>query len=110
WPARQRRPRVAPAIGNARQHPRPRPALAQPFALHGSGRRYRACHGKQPVANRDCCVVELVALLLTEKNYQLWPDVAADRRPHQARSEEHTSELQSPYDIVCRLLLEKKKK
>src|SRR5207248_9841416 len=24
------------------------------------------------------------------------------------RSEEHTSELQSPYDLVCRLLLEKK--
>src|SRR6266516_7364123 len=24
-----------------------------------------------------------------------------------SRSEEHTSELQSPYDIVCRLLLEK---
>src|SRR5207248_4066824 len=30
-------------------------------------------------------------------------------RPHPpARSEEHTSELQSPYDLVCRLLLEKK--
>src|SRR5437867_9419983 len=27
----------------------------------------------------------------------------------QRRSEEHTSELQSPYDLVCRLLLEKKK-
>src|SRR5207248_7627917 len=26
------------------------------------------------------------------------------------RSEEHTSELQSPYDLVCRLLLEKKKR
>src|SRR5437867_11081583 len=26
------------------------------------------------------------------------------------RSEEHTSELQSPYDLVCRLLPEKKKK
>src|SRR5207248_11174413 len=26
-----------------------------------------------------------------------------------SRSEEHTSELQSPYDLVCRLLLEKKK-
>src|SRR5207248_8473619 len=26
------------------------------------------------------------------------------------RSEEHTSELQSPYDLVCRLLLEKKQK
>src|SRR5207248_10750375 len=25
------------------------------------------------------------------------------------RSEEHTSELQSPYDLVCRLLLDKKK-
>src|SRR5690348_17718940 len=28
----------------------------------------------------------------------------------QARSEEHTSELQSPVHLVCRLLLEKKKK
>src|SRR5207248_10088593 len=38
----------------------------------------------------------------------------ADRRScpvgTRRRSEEHTSELQSPYDIVCRLLLEKKKK
>src|SRR5256885_17029396 len=29
-------------------------------------------------------------------------------RPHR-RSEEHTSELQSPCNLVCRLLLEKKK-
>src|SRR5258708_25325934 len=29
---------------------------------------------------------------------------------HQQRSEEHTSELQSPDHLVCRLLLEKKKK
>src|SRR3989454_2745590 len=28
----------------------------------------------------------------------------------QSRSEEHTSELQSPCNLVCRLLLEKKKK
>src|SRR5205807_10420814 len=32
-----------------------------------------------------------------------------DRRGR-ARSEEHTSELQSPCNLVCRLLLEKKKK
>src|SRR5258708_30432170 len=32
-----------------------------------------------------------------------------DRRPSPARSEEHTSELQSPDHLVCRLLLEKKK-
>src|SRR5690348_17598246 len=29
---------------------------------------------------------------------------------HEGRSEEHTSELQSPVHLVCRLLLEKKKK
>src|SRR5256885_5673315 len=32
----------------------------------------------------------------------------AERRDHAARSEEHTSELQSPCNLVCRLLLEKK--
>src|SRR3989454_4487747 len=31
-------------------------------------------------------------------------------RQHYTRSEEHTSELQSPCNLVCRLLLEKKKK
>src|SRR5437773_3086697 len=31
------------------------------------------------------------------------------RRRPAARSEEHTSELQSHHDLVCRLLLEKKK-
>src|SRR6266446_10487002 len=31
-------------------------------------------------------------------------------RPVSGRSEEHTSELQSPCNLVCRLLLEKKKK
>src|SRR5256885_10021065 len=30
--------------------------------------------------------------------------------PTRSRSEEHTSELQSPCNLVCRLLLEKKKK
>src|SRR2546426_7470774 len=30
--------------------------------------------------------------------------------PTEKRSEEHTSELQSPCNLVCRLLLEKKKK
>src|SRR6266705_4883555 len=31
------------------------------------------------------------------------------RMPSAPRSEEHTSELQSPYDLVCRHRLEKKK-
>src|SRR5438067_7265891 len=37
------------------------------------------------------------------------PD-ARRRRLLLGRSEEHTSELQSRFDLVCRLLLEKKKK
>src|SRR5207248_11710484 len=36
---------------------------------------------------------------------QLGPVIVTPR----VRSEEHTSELQSPYELVCRLLLEKKK-
>src|SRR5437763_3838190 len=35
---------------------------------------------------------------------------ALQRLLHPLRSEEHTSELQSPMYLVCRLLLEKKKK
>src|SRR5690348_18000336 len=35
--------------------------------------------------------------------------VAADEATDNVRSEEHTSELQSPVHLVCRLLLEKKK-
>src|SRR5437588_9092725 len=38
-------------------------------------------------------------------------DVSGSReRGHAPRSEEHTSELQSHSDLVCRLLLEKKKR
>src|SRR5438132_5632587 len=36
--------------------------------------------------------------------------IAAAASLHPQRSEEHTSELQSHSDLVCRLLLEKKKK
>src|SRR2546421_6311629 len=53
----------------------------------------------------------------------IYPAISSPRQPHQRhysaipadiehlrRSEEHTSELQSRSDLVCRLLLEKKKK
>src|SRR5207248_3497837 len=41
----------------------------------------------------------------------LWYEAVANAFDEalEMRSEEHTSELQSPYDLVCRLLLEKKK-
>src|SRR2546426_4172443 len=44
-------------------------------------------------------------LRIRRGSHQLVPDLHVDR----ARSEEHTSELQSPCNLVCRLLLEKKK-
>src|SRR3989440_7456777 len=39
----------------------------------------------------------------------IWGWICRDLMPQEARSEEHTSELQSRSDLVCRLLLEKKK-
>src|SRR2546426_3426552 len=47
---------------------------------------------------------DLLALLGQEPGQGSSPGAPADRR-----SEEHTSELQSPCNLVCRLLLEKKK-
>src|SRR5258708_23933961 len=38
-----------------------------------------------------------------------WRDALVNVKPETLRSEEHTSELQSPDHLVCRLLLEKKK-
>src|SRR5258708_10552267 len=40
----------------------------------------------------------------------LSPGCAGPNLSHEPRSEEHTSELQSPDHLVCRLLLEKKKR
>src|SRR5256885_6745981 len=47
-----------------------------------------------------------------ERHGCLWLDIfsAQLHRARPIRSEEHTSELQSPCNLVCRLLLEKKKK
>src|SRR5437867_1052744 len=51
-----------------------------------------------------------VLLLLLERYAPLWlAGILGAGIMAAVRSEEHTSELQSPYDLVCRLLLEKKK-
>src|SRR5437773_5801157 len=50
--------------------------------------------------------MELEGYELVNRAIQL----ALDVRREVNRSEEHTSELQSHHDLVCRLLLEKKKK
>src|SRR2546422_8525279 len=57
---------------------------------------------RQPFANN---LIPVSRISPIAKNYlQYYP------LPNQARSEEHTSELQSRLHLVCRLLLEKKKK
>src|SRR5256885_12085111 len=56
------------------------------------------------------------ALDMTTISSSSWSDLSSagdrqdtDLRAPAPRSEEHTSELQSPCNLVCRLLLEKKK-
>src|SRR5438105_10492482 len=45
---------------------------------------------------------------LVEEPVEVLAGRGEERAPYVVRSEEHTSELQSRVDIVCRLLLEKK--
>src|SRR5207248_6532701 len=67
-------------------------------------------------ANRDPRAFENADELDIERGAR--HHVAFGFGPHQClgqnlarmRSEEHTSELQSPYDLVCRLLLQKKQR
>src|SRR5699024_11495603 len=45
----------------------------------------------------------------TRGSARKWRNLGKQDPTRKLRSEEHTSELQSRFDIVCRLLLEKKK-
>src|SRR5260370_27965902 len=53
--------------------------------------------------------VQRVLTSLETARHALWAAQPARLCSHHARSEEHTSELQSHLNLVCRLLLEKKK-
>src|SRR5438067_3018511 len=56
--------------------------------------------------HRKCCAIASATNFLARR-------IATSSEPRSLwlkRSEEHTSELQSRFDLVCRLLLEKKKK
>src|SRR5437867_4742915 len=53
-------------------------------------------------------LLEAIRILGLEKKTRFYQASTSELYGLVQRSEEHTSELQSPYDLVCRLLLEKK--
>src|SRR5437867_6938405 len=87
-------------------HRPPRPTLFPYTTLFRSQARSRCASRRQDHAATDA---------ETDSRAQPDPRTYTQRKVSRGgsarlrRSEEHTSELQSPYDLVCRLLLEKKK-
>src|SRR5699024_11644091 len=78
-----------PPTADGASGPRRSPATCSDPSSNGGGRRTCSC----PTAPGSTSM----------------SDPTPNTRPPNARSEEHTSELQSRFDLVCRLLLEKKK-
>src|SRR2546426_5793246 len=62
----------------------------------------------QPSRKSPSFIFPPASATIPSTNRSSWPPKPARISPE--RSEEHTSELQSPCNLVCRLLLEKKKK
>src|SRR2546426_5627207 len=70
--------------------------------VHDRGAAQHADRGREDREERECAVQRSAVR-------SLHGVLQRDPRAGQLRSEEHTSELQSPCNLVCRLLLEKKK-
>src|SRR6266481_8503608 len=62
------------------------------------------------VTGVQTCALPILGGAEKRSPYQARPKAAISSRVSPSRSEEHTSELQSQFHLVCRLLLEKKKK
>src|SRR5256885_9283479 len=71
-----------------------------------AARRDTIGQSQQALRSLETRLVEERFRLETARNEE---QQVVQRRQALARSEEHTSELQSPCNLVCRLLLEKKK-
>src|SRR2546426_5243837 len=72
------------------------------------GQTWRLVRGAVPRQQASLALLPGPSALVPEDRYLVGHQREEGR--DQARSEEHTSELQSPCNLVCRLLLEKKKK
>src|SRR5690606_39321471 len=104
------RGRVTVACVDKEWHALPARLLAETLRLRGwqvgyLGAQVPTAHLVRQIHRTGSSVVCLSAALSTRL-----PIAHAAITAVQARSEEHTSELQSRENLVCRLLLEKKKK
>src|SRR2546426_2298644 len=100
-PASRSPPPAQPERGvtRARRTPPPPGGRGRSRAVAGGGRSGRWTHPGSRCAHPDVTTTQIRPA-----------QPRGSRRGRRPRSEEHTSELQSPCNLVCRLLLEKKKK
>src|SRR5690348_17475151 len=87
----------------------PRSTLFPYTTLFRSGANANPAGETWPVASGFPAVLVVVSITVTEPSLTEPDSLLAIRSLFPSRSEEHTSELQSPVHLVCRLLLEKKK-
>src|SRR5699024_2755451 len=92
--------------------PTPVQAAAVPKALQGRDLMVSAQTGSGKTAAFMLPAIQRVLESRRQQNGRAQQDARAGDPANREsrRSEEHTSELQSRFDLVCRLLLEKKKK
>src|SRR5438552_18991897 len=83
------------------------PACASKQPVSMASAVFRGSAEKRPLANGSSAVPRVSERFMRSRPGRITPPT---NLPSPLRSEEHTSELQSPDHLVCRLLLEKKKK
>src|SRR5438309_5067495 len=89
----------------------PRPTLFPYTTLFRSRTsRNEGCHRAPPALSFACSLTDrhsMIGIVIVTHGRLAQETIVTITMP---RSEEHTSELQSQFHLVCRLLLEKKKK
>src|SRR2546426_6011690 len=84
---------------------RPPRSTLFPYTTLFRSRRWHSAHAAEQLRERHHPAQHQLGMSDAERGLE-----PHDPERRVVRSEEHTSELQSPCNLVCRLLLEKKKK
>src|SRR5437773_7078673 len=84
----------------------PAKSPSPPVTVHMTAPRVQPAIGLDATVPRPMVTNETAPA----RPYVMVPSSTNEPSSKRSRSEEHTSELQSHHDLVCRLLLEKKKK